>query len=373
MLSFLMIQNVTIPSPDPMPLPAPVWLLKFLLLLTLFLHLLAMNCALGGGVLALLAELRGRANAHAQQLARDIARMLPIFIAFTITLGVAPLLFVQVLYGHLLYTSSILLGGAWILIILLLLAGYYGYYYFSLRGEARRQWALPVAALSALFFAAIGFIFANNMTLMLVPERWAAIYRADPSGWNLNLADATVIPRYLHFLIASFAVSGLLLVILGVVKLRKQADYGRWTLQQGAWWFAIATVVQYGAGIWFLVALPRPVRMLFLGEDAVATTTLAVAVVLSLVALLLVLYASMAEKPLTPSGAGIALLLITVFLMVLMRDIVRTAYLQPHFELSSLQVAPQMGVIALFLVLFLAGLATLFYMLRKVVTARGVS
>ena len=52
--------------------------------------------------------------------------------------------------------------------------------------------------------------------------------------------------------------------------------------------------------------------------------------------------------------------------MVNIRDFVRNAYLAPHFQAEQLRVAPQWGIIALFVVLFVAGLATLFYMLRAV-------
>ncbi len=43
--------------------------------------------------------------------------MLPLVIAFAVNFGVAPLLFLQVLYGHFIYTSSILMGIFWISII----------------------------------------------------------------------------------------------------------------------------------------------------------------------------------------------------------------------------------------------------------------
>ncbi len=103
---------VRIPDVDPMPLPGPVWLLKTLLLTVFFLHLVFMNCTLAGGITALFNAIRGRSEMHpmSRKLARDLGKMLPIFVSFTVTLGVAALLFVQVLYGNLLYTRSILIG-----------------------------------------------------------------------------------------------------------------------------------------------------------------------------------------------------------------------------------------------------------------------
>lgn len=69
------------------------------------------------------------------RLARALATRLPVAVALTITLGVAPLLFVQVLYGQFFYTSSILLGYVWLTLLLILLLGYYGYYCYAFRWE----------------------------------------------------------------------------------------------------------------------------------------------------------------------------------------------------------------------------------------------
>ena len=129
---------IRIPDVDPLPLPGPVWLFKFLLLFTFTLHLVAMNCALAGGIAAVLNAVRGRNPLHpfSRRLAGELSRMLPVFLALTITLGVAVLLFVQVLYGNLLYTSSILIGVFWLSVIALVMAAYYCYYYFDAkRGE----------------------------------------------------------------------------------------------------------------------------------------------------------------------------------------------------------------------------------------------
>ena len=56
--------------------------------------------------------------------------------------------------------------------------------------------------------------------------------------------------------------------------------------------------------------------------------------------------------------------------MVVMRDLLRNLSLAPHFSPDQLPVASQWGVIAIFLVLFVTGLATLYYMLRQVAIAK---
>jgi cytochrome c len=93
--------NPDLPSPLPDPLPAPAWLWQVLLVFTFVLHIVPMNLVMGGSFLA--AWSISRRNEPHTELARQLVRMLPPAQALTITLGVAPLLFLQVLYGQLFF------------------------------------------------------------------------------------------------------------------------------------------------------------------------------------------------------------------------------------------------------------------------------
>ena len=96
----------------------------------------------GGTTIALVCALRRTVLPFSARLAGDLGRLLPTVFAFTITLGVAPLLFLQVMYGQfLLYASSILIGVPWLAIIGIVILAYYGVYFFSMKGEqaGRRQ------------------------------------------------------------------------------------------------------------------------------------------------------------------------------------------------------------------------------------------
>ena len=85
--------------------------------------------------LALLAP-RGGTRRTAPRSSPSSRRPLPVAIAATVTLGVAPLLFVQVLYGRLFFTSSILMAWFWLAIVPLVILAYYGAYLLAFRGEA---------------------------------------------------------------------------------------------------------------------------------------------------------------------------------------------------------------------------------------------
>lgn len=365
--------NAAIPSADPMPLPGPLWLLKTLLLVVFLLHVLFMNCTLAGGFTALLNAIRGRSERHpmSRKLAAELGAMLPVFVAFTVTLGVAALLFVQVLYGNLLYTSSILLGVYWLSVILLVILGYYGYYYFnSHSGERTSTASIVVLALSVLCFLSIGFIFTNNMSLMWTPHKWLEMYRSRPSGAHLNLSDISVVPRYLHTIVGAFGVFTAALAHYGTLRFKKDREYGAWLVRRASIVFAGTTVLQFLIGMWFLMALPKNVAMIFF-RDAVGVSVFGVALLTTLAATILLLVGGTAKEPSPLIHAGFGMVLITVALMVVMRDMVRTAYLQPYFQLSSLHVSPQAGIIVVFLLTFAGGLATLVWMLKKVYQGKG--
>ncbi len=355
-----------VPNLDPMPLPGPVWLMTTLLLLTFTLHVLAMNAAFGGGLWTLWNYLRGRSEEHpySRRLSRELAHALPVLLAFTISLGVAALLFVQVLYGRFLYASSILIGSVWICVIPLVIAAYYGYYYVSHTADSGRRRTALVAGFSVLCLALIAFIFTNNMTLMLRPDRWLAMYRAHPNGWNLNLGESSLVPRYLHMLVGAVAVFSAMLTQYGMKVLRKDTEYGRWIVRRGAMVFAAASGTQFIVGMWLLLAQDRKVAMQFI-TDPVAGSVFGLALLSVVAAVILTLIGAIAERPTKLVHAGFGMTVVTVALMVSIRHLLRQAYLKPYLDAQNLVVHPQWSVIAIFLVLFVGGLATIAWMGKK--------
>ncbi len=355
-----------------MPLPAPVWLLRTLLLLTFFLHVLFMNCLLGGTAVALVCTLRRKSSAFSARLAGDLGRLLPSVFAFTITLGVAPLLFLQVMYGQFLYASSILIGVPWLAIIGMVVLAYYGVYFFSMtlaktQGHEQKGSTTAVLVLVVLLLASVAFVYSNNFTLMLAPERWLDLYHSNASGWNLNWSEPSLLPRSLHFVLSALAVSGLGLLVMG---LRQREDgYRQWLIEQGSLLFTGTTLLNFGVGFWFLVKLPGPARLAFVGGNGFATALLGAGLLLPLAAVAHLIMAKANKSPKRQLAIGVSCGLLTVAAMVVMRDLLRNLALAPYFSPNQLPVAPQWGIIVLFVLLFVGGLATLYYMLRKVAIA----
>ena len=346
-----------IPSPDPIPVPWG-WF-QFLLLLTFVLHLLFMNAMLGTGIIAFVTHLKGAGRSS--PLTTGISKKLPYTIAFTVNMGVAPLLFMQVVYGHFFYVSSVLMAFYWISIIGLLLIAYYSAYIYDFKHEALGSGRVFFVGLTVLILLFIGFLFTNNLTLMLHPETWKEYFQK-PGGTLLNLSDPTLIPRYLHFVTASLAIGGLFIAFSARFRtLRKIEETGD-QKNTGLKWFCTATLAQIAIGLWFFFSLPSGIRLLFMGDSAFHTAVFMAGiagVVLSLVFGF--------KKLLLPTAVS---LMGTVVFMVLMRDLVRKAYLDPYFSLSSLKVNLQFSPLILFLSCFVVGLAIVGFVLRLAMKSR---
>ncbi|HUB81798.1 MAG TPA: hypothetical protein VMB03_23525 [Bryobacteraceae bacterium] len=356
--------NNLIPTLDPIPLPAPYWVFKLLLAVTFTLHILAMNLMLGGIVLALASRWSGNRE-RASRLFSDVATKLPSLLPATVTLGVAPLLFLQVIYGQFFYTSSVVIAWPWLLALVMLTIAYYGLYYVSAKTHREAGSGRFVLLGSFLLIAVIGFLFTTNLTLSQTPSAWAGKYFADRSGWNLNLAEPTLIPRYLHFFTAAVAVGGLLLMLIATFKRDAEPDYRQFVFDIGGKAFAYATMAQFAVGFAFLATLPGEQKSLFLGGSPLATGLLVLGIAGAAAALLLVARAMAQKNYRLGAVGGSSLTAVVVLAMAIVRDMVRDSYLKPYFHPERFTIETQWTVLPLFLALFLGGVVLWLVMVRR--------
>ena len=340
-----------IPTPDALPLAWP-WL-KAMLIPCFVAHLLFMNALVGSSVIGWVQT--WRPEGPGQEAVRGIAGRIPFYMAFAINFGVAALLFLQVLYGNFFYTSSILMAVWWISALALVLAAYGVAYWIDFRingpvGARRLAWTLMAAALLT-----VAFIFVNNLTLMQDPGAWPAYFKA-PGGMLWHWSDATLIPRYLHFVTASIAVGGLALALI----YRQGPEEKR---AGGMRWFASATALQFLIGGWFFISLPPAVRLALMGGDIKATALFGVALGAAVLSLVFGI-----QRRLWPAMGAV---LFTVSVMVLVREAVRTLYLAPVFDAAASVVRPQYVPMAVFGLFVVLGAAAVGYMVRLYLKAKG--
>jgi len=345
--------NPVIPAPVPVPLPAPAWLLEFLLVFTFILHLLAMDFLLGGVIILSVSSYLGRRDSRHREFTRRVSRAMPSIAAFTITLGVAPLLFLQLVYGQLFYASSALMAWYWLAVVFLVLLGYYGVYWYQMQHDELGPKALWVILAAAVLFIHVAFIFTQNMTAMLHPQDFYDLFVRGQVGTILGLVAPLNIIRLAHFVVAAIALAGLGVTLLSHCWRTESSELAEWGRRYGVTWFMGGTVVQFLVGLWFLFSLPVEVRQALVG-DKLVVGILVSAFILALLALL------SAPKSLTASSVAI---LGTISMMAVVRHFVRSASLRPYFDPHSLPVQGQWEVFCIFVVLLLAGLGTVGWML----------
>ncbi len=359
-----------LPRPEPLPLPAPAWLLWGLLMLTFLLHVIPMNLVLGGSIIG--ASLRARAargDRPAERLAAWIARAMPVAIAAAVTFGVAPLLFLQVLYGRVFFTSAVLIAWFWLAIVPLLLGGYYASYYLGSRRDQAGTAATIIGWVLVAVWAVIAFIQTTNMSLMLRVDQFTELYAASARGLHLNLSDPSLVPRYLHMVAGAIAVAGLALALAGRAFRARDDEMAACATRTGTRWAAVATGVNVVVGSWWIAVLPRPTLARFAGGDAVAAVIVGVAIALGMAAVVMTVLAAQAPGRGSRLGGAVGVVVLTTIAMLLTRNEVRRAALDEAGFVIVPWVVPQWGPFAIFGVLLVVSLGSVAWMVLAL--ARG--
>jgi hypothetical protein len=143
---------------------------------TLGLHAVLMSYVLAGsGYVAAATALGARDR---DPVARALADWLPFGLGLAITAGVAPLLFLQILYKESFYTANLLLFYRWVAMVPVLIVGFYLLYVG--KSETARAWPRPARAAAAVVaFLCFGFAawsWTGNHLVALERERWVELY-----------------------------------------------------------------------------------------------------------------------------------------------------------------------------------------------------
>jgi hypothetical protein len=330
-----------IPGLDPAPVPAPPALLVVLWIATFFLHVLCVNAALGGSLLAALLPFRLAGARRA--VALRIAEVNSWAVSLAITFAIAPLLFLQVLYGRFFYTASVLVAPVWLGLLVLLMAAYYLNWFAKFRLNAGRD-AAGVLAASAVLYLAIAAIQTAVYLVSVRPELWTA-YLVRPA---LVLADPSFAPRWAHMVLAALTMAA----ILPAAWPRSFGDAAPEAARTGLFVALVATGAQFAAGLWLVGALPRAALTGLMTGGLAALAPLGVGVLIGVALLGILVRAAAAPGNVRLARVALFHFAAAALFMVVARHQVRDLTLAAARSGEQLRIAPQWGVVALFLVVF---------------------
>ncbi len=225
---------------------------QVLMVLTFAIHIIFVNIVMGSTALAIWGRIKG--GDYYIRLSRGLARTSTIATSLAIVVGVAPLLFVQVIYDPFWYTSA-QISAWWALLFLVSIAvSFTCSYLFYLGGKGRGGslfWAL--VSLAALLITAV--IIHGISVQMLSPEKWHKWIdrgtHVDLSGGMIHTID---LPRLLHFILPALAITGVYLMLYGWYYRGKYSDsYVNWVASFGAKLALYVSCLQGLVGLWWLL------------------------------------------------------------------------------------------------------------------------
>lgn len=326
---------------DPMALPAPPVLFIGLLGLTFVVHMLF----LGLLVAALWARIGaewGKSNTCAIE---PLHRAGVLAFSTTITAGVAPLLFVQVLYGKYFYSSSITIGYPWLAIIAYLMIGFYSLYLWRWRWEKSGG---PSAAGKVYVLLTIASVIAIGFTYS-----WNHLQSLSGTPWTQAIPQMQAARRLLGYGGGTAIASG------------------AWALWLGhTWWIDCKT--PRGASIAILVG--GLLLWAWASSSQFAASDFGVAAwIMLLIAAVLAIISGISgflkRVGLARWPASLAALTALTGL-VIQRESYRLLMLTGDYDQSAQAVRTQWSPFAMFGITLLAGIATLIWLLRLVRAAQ---
>ncbi|MEY2633483.1 MAG: hypothetical protein RIR00_2137, partial [Pseudomonadota bacterium] len=216
--------------PNDIPLPIPTGGLEIvdvvfhvLLVVAWLVHILFINVLIGASTGSVYFNKRGARenNPVFDRVAYLLTTPVTICENMGALWGVAPLLLISVMFTPLFYAAAIMNSPQWLHIIYgniaaFLLSYLYKYTWHTL--EKRKSLHIAIGTASVALFLTLPLVFMATVQLYLTPTTWTV----NTHFWDA-LFRADTFFRLVHFYLASFAVTGLFMMIYGTAK-RKSAD-----------------------------------------------------------------------------------------------------------------------------------------------------
>lgn len=236
---------------DPAGVPAIPALFQLLMIVTWVFHIAFVNLALGAAALSIYAFYGHAGNADWQRLSIALTKVAKVGVSLLIVLGVAPLLFTQVIYDPQWYASNVLSARWAITFIASLIVAYclwFAFYWGNHEGAKRHVGLYAIVGLG--LFLMDGLIMHVLSYQAIQPQRWAEWYApggiVDTSGGTLHAIEW---PRYLFIISLSAPAVGLFLIAY--------ADYFATRADKSEAYLAFARKLGRQLAFWgFLVSAP---------------------------------------------------------------------------------------------------------------------
>ena len=190
----------------PFGFPFPTAWYLTLYVVTLTVHVVFMNYVLAGSgylaIASLLNLLRKERAEEASPIFALVRDWLPFALSAAITAGIAPLLFLQILYQENFYTANLLLSHRWMAILPVLIIAFYLLYLLKskmLRNEHHRVLRFVTTFLIFLCFAFTTWSWTENHLLSMDREVWNSFYGEE--RWRYY--SSVLVPRLLLWAVGS--------------------------------------------------------------------------------------------------------------------------------------------------------------------------
>lgn len=199
---------------DPAGVPAQPVVFQTLMVLTWVAHIAFVHLALGSAGLAIYAFHRRAAGAYWERLSMAMTKVAKVAVSLLIVLGVAPLLFTQVIYDPQWYTSNVLSGRWTIAFIFTLVVAYCLWFaFYHANHEGAKKHIGGFAWMAFALFSLDGLIMHVLSYQALLPGQWMNWYAPDDVVDTRGAAlHAIQWPRYVFIMSLSVPAVGVFLL-----------------------------------------------------------------------------------------------------------------------------------------------------------------
>lgn len=345
-------------------LPAPLFLIKLLLYVTFFVHIILFNLVLGGSLIISIYLFKGKEK-HLR-ISRQMASRLPYLMAFVITFGIAPLLFIQTLYPVLFYNSALNFSTPFLMILLFVFISYVLIYVGTKNWDLLGKVRVYIYLVIGILLTFVVFFYNNIFAFFEDAKGNETLFIYSKNGFDFYFQSPTLLPRFIHFFFSSFAIAGLWVAIWGVRKLKKEPEFGRWQYRSGATNFASGTLIVMVSGLWWLISIPNTSMMILMGKNIPLTILFGLAFLSAIASFIFALLGLNSIKPETFLKVTGYLVVFNVFSMIIIRDALRDENLKDLFDFSKIKIHFNFVAFSLFVLFLLVAIFVIYDLSRRV-------